>query len=55
MTIVKNKIARLEAQILLLKKAVKPKLDLDIDGTNWQKIKKTAKDSRMKIYKRVYE
>lgn len=53
-TMVKNKIASLEAQITLLKKAIKPRLDLTIDEINWQKIKKTAKNSRMKIYKKVY-
>ncbi len=51
---VKNKIANLEAQILLLKKTVKSRLDVDIDETNWQKVKKTVKNSRMKIYKKVY-
>ena len=51
---VKNKIASLEAQIILLKKAVKPRLDLDIDETNWRKVKKTIKNSRAKIYKKAY-
>ena len=53
-TMVKNKIANLEAEILLLKKTVKPRLDLNIDEINWSKIKKEAKKSRAKIYKRVY-
>ena len=53
-TMVKNKIASLEAQIILLKKVVKPRLDLNIDEINWSKIKKEAKKSRAKIYKRVY-
>ena len=53
-TMVKNKIASLEAQIILLKKAVKPRLDLDIDETNWRKVKKTIKNSRAKIYKKAY-
>ena len=51
---VKNKIANLEAQIILLKKAIKPRLDLNIDEANWQKIKGVAKNSRMKVYRKVY-
>ncbi|MDP2668784.1 MAG: hypothetical protein Q8P07_03055 [bacterium] len=53
-TMVKNKIASLEAQIILLKRAVRPRLDLNIDEINWSKIKKEVKKSRAKIYKRVY-
>ena len=53
-TMVKNKIANLEAEIMLLKKAVKPRLDLGVDETNWGKIKKEAKKSRSKMYKRFY-
>ena len=53
-TMVKNKIANLEAQIILLKKAIKPRLDLNIDEANWQKIKGVAKNSRMKVYRKVY-
>lgn len=51
---VKNKIASLEAQIILLKKAIKPRLDLNIDEINWQKVKKAVKNVRLKTYKKVY-
>ncbi|MDO8728847.1 MAG: hypothetical protein Q7K26_03025 [bacterium] len=46
---VKNKIASLEAQIILLKKAVKPRLDFNVDEINWSKIKKEAKKAGQKF------
>lgn len=51
---VKNKLANLEAQISLLKKAVIEEPDFDIDQANWKKIKPAVKKVRAKMFKKYY-
>ncbi|MBI2099756.1 MAG: hypothetical protein HYT48_00240 [Candidatus Vogelbacteria bacterium] len=51
---IQNKITSLEAEFALLKKAVTPQPDFNVDESNWKKLKPSLKRARAKTYRRVY-
>lgn len=52
--IFKEKIRNLEAEIVLLRRAVTKEPDFDIDEKNWGKIRPNMKKIRAKVYKKTY-
>ena len=50
----KEKIRNLEAEIVLLKRAVIREPDFDIDEKNWGKVKPVIKKIRAKVFKKTY-
>ncbi len=52
--IFKEKISNLEAEIVLLRRAVAKEPDFDIDEKNWGKVKSIVKKIRARVYKKTY-
>lgn len=51
---VQEKIANLEGEIKLLKKAVIRRPDFESDEAAWRAVKPAAKKIRQKLYKKIY-
>lgn len=49
-----TKLVDLEAQVRLLKTALKQGINFDIDEKNWRKMKPVLKRNRKRLFKNIY-
>ena len=52
--VIKRKLNTLEAEVKVLRMAMRRPIDLGVDETNWNRLKATSKRIRRKLFKQRY-